>query len=127
MSETPDGVTKRTTFTSVNLTNTDVGPRGIFTKTGQVVLNPGESKDVELDQFELDALPEAAYFVVNEPLGGKPPEPPLGGGEDTGSGTEGGALSRTEVSGGPGKDHVPGKDNDPGKDHDPVKDNKDRK
>jgi hypothetical protein len=102
MTTVQEGAEKRTTYTAKNITNTDVGPRGIFTKKGNEVLEPGESRDVELDVYELEAI--SPIFTVNEPPGG---------GEDTGSGTEsgteGGTTGANRVEGNPGKDNLGGK------------------
>lgn len=52
-------------FKKVKLTNTNLeGARGIFTKSGHVTLNPGETRDVELSQAELDDLPE--HFTLGK-------------------------------------------------------------
>lgn len=69
-----EGVAKRTTYTKVKLTNVSDGPKGIFGKNGQVVLDPGETKEVELDEFEKADLPD--YFKEGEPppTDEKPPE-----------------------------------------------------
>lgn len=49
-------------FAKVHLTNTAKGPRGIAAKGGIVLLEAGESRDLEVSPAELEDLPE--HFKV---------------------------------------------------------------
>lgn len=48
----------------MKVTNTSEGPRGLNTKKGQVVLNPGESRDdIELVEAEAKIAKDSGWFA----------------------------------------------------------------
>lgn len=49
-------------FQKVTLTNTAKGPRGANTREGLVMLEPGESRRVELSEAELKSAKGTGYF-----------------------------------------------------------------
>lgn len=79
-------------FSKVSLTNTDKGPRGIAAKGGVVLLEAGQTMEVEVEQAELDDLPEhfktgksaakASSKEAEEAAAGGEPSPDAGGAKE---------------------------------------------
>ncbi|TPL06679.1 hypothetical protein [Mesorhizobium sp. B2-4-11] len=46
----------------MKVTNTQAGPRGLNTKTGPVLVEPGQSVDVEIDDAELKVAKATGWF-----------------------------------------------------------------
>jgi hypothetical protein len=50
-------------FSKVTLKNVDKGPRGVNTKDGTVVADPGQTVEVEANAAEVASATEAGWFV----------------------------------------------------------------
>lgn len=53
----------------MRVTNTSQGPRGLNTKTGTVILDPGQSMDVELEDAEKKVADSTGWFAFGAKAG----------------------------------------------------------
>lgn len=83
-------------FSKVSLTNTDKGPRGIAAKGGVVLLEAGQTMEVEVEQAELDDLPE--HFKTGKSAAKASAKEADSGGEPSPSPDAGGAKEYTKMS-----------------------------
>jgi hypothetical protein len=50
----------------MKFTNTKKGPRGLNTKTGTVLVEPGQAVDVEVYERELPVIKNTGWFVIGQ-------------------------------------------------------------
>lgn len=58
----------------MQVTNTQKGPRGINTAQGPVLIEPGQTVDVEVSEAELKVARASGWFEFGKAAAAKPPE-----------------------------------------------------
>lgn len=56
----------------MQVTNTQKGPRGLNTKSGPVLVEPGQTVDVEMDDAEHEVAKATEWFEFGKPKAEKP-------------------------------------------------------